>query len=211
MTTEHKTLAAALAAFQAEMPRVHKGKKANVGQYSYTYADLADITAAVAPVLAKHGLAFAGSARVAEGARYEVVGILSHASGEEREGALPISGGSPQQLGSSITYMRRYLFGIMTGIVTDDDEDGALASRPAPQPQRQAPPPQAPPTPTAPDDKPVTDNTRKRMFALFNEKGIADEQQLPGINHVTGKQYTSRADITEADAQTVIEQLKGQA
>ena len=43
--TEHKTLGAALAAVQADMPSVHKGKTANVGQYRYTYADRAESTA----------------------------------------------------------------------------------------------------------------------------------------------------------------------
>lgn len=213
MTTEHKTLAAALAAFQAEMPRVHKGKTAKVptkagGSYSYDYADLADVTAAAMPLLTKHGLSFITRPEAGERG-WQLTGVLLHSTGETIEGSLPIDGNTPQAWGSALTYMRRYLMGCLTGIVTDDDEDGALASRPAPQPQRQAPPPQAPPART--DDKPVTDNTRKRMFALFNEKGITDEQQLPGINHVTGKQYTSRADITEADAQAVIEQLKGQA
>jgi hypothetical protein len=32
-------------------------------------------------------------------------------------------------VGSALTYARRYLLGCMTGIVTDDDDDGALASR----------------------------------------------------------------------------------
>lgn len=66
------------------------------------------------------------------------------------------------------------------------------------------------PLPVSPDeaDDPMTDRTRKQMFALFGERGIADEEQLPGINHVTGKQYESRADLTEADALIVIEQLR---
>lgn len=61
------------------------------------------------------------------------------------------------------------------------------------------------------DEQPITDKTRKQMFALFNEKGITEDQQLPGINHVTGKQYESRADLTEADALAVIEQLRADA
>lgn len=66
------------------------------------------------------------------------------------------------------------------------------------------------PLPVSPDEAGdlMTDRTRKQMFALFGERGIADEEQLPGINHVTGKQYESRADLTEADALVVIEHLK---
>lgn len=207
--TNHKNLAEALAAFQAEVPTVAKTKRANVGQYAYTYADLADVVEAATPYLTKHGLAFAGSARHVEGGRYEVVGILSHASGESREGALPIPNGNPQQMGSAITYMRRYLFGIMTGIVTDNDDDGALASAQQAQKrerrkaaaQPETPPPEAGPTP-------LTDKTRKRLFAMFAQKGIGEEQQLAGINYRLGTNYTSRSQLTEDDALAVIDYLR---
>src|SRR5690606_41606077 len=49
--TDHKNLAEALAAFQAEVPTVAKTKRANVGQYAYTYADLADVVEAATPHL----------------------------------------------------------------------------------------------------------------------------------------------------------------
>lgn len=73
-----------------------------------------------------------------------------------------------------------------------------------------APEPEDEPLPVSPDEVNdlMTDRTRKQMFALFAERGIADEEQLPGINHVTGKAYESRADLTEADALVVIEHLK---
>lgn len=202
MSEKHPNLAAALAAFQAEMPTVAKTKRANVGQYAYTYADLADVSEAATPVLTKHGLAFAGSSRHVEGGRYEVVGILSHESGESRDGALPISGGSPQQIGSAITYMRRYLFGIMTGIVTDNDDDGQLAS--AQQEQRRER--RRATSETA--EKPMTAKTRGQMFALFGQKGVPEEAQLAGINAITGSAYESRGDLTESDARLVVEALK---
>jgi hypothetical protein len=50
--------------------------------------------------------------------------------------------------------------------------------------------------------------TRGQLFALFGQKGIAEPDQLPGINHITGKAYTSRADLTEDDAKKVIAALK---
>ena len=55
-------LAKALAAVQSALPTVHKGKTASIqsskGSYGYTYADLADVTTAIMPLLAKNGLAF---------------------------------------------------------------------------------------------------------------------------------------------------------
>lgn len=56
---------------------------------------------------------------------------------------------------------------------------------------------------------PITTKTRAHLFALFTQKGITDRaKQLDGINFYTGRRYTSRADLTEADALTVIDTLK---
>lgn len=127
---QHANLATALAAFQANMPSVHKGKTATVptkngGSYRYTYADLADVSKAALPLLSQHGLSFTTQPRHnAETRAYELVGVLRHVSGESSEGSLPLFGNSAQELGSAMTYARRYLLGCMTGVVTDDDDDG---------------------------------------------------------------------------------------
>jgi 3-keto-L-gulonate-6-phosphate decarboxylase len=101
------------------MPTVTKGKKASVptktgGSYSYTYADLADVTAAGIPVLGKHGLSFTSRPRRCDGGDYELEGVLMHTSGETSTGSLPLHGRTPQELGSALTYARRYLFGCLT-------------------------------------------------------------------------------------------------
>lgn len=70
----------------------------------------------------------------------------------------------------------------------------------------QAAPAPAPAKPV--DDKPITDKTRRQMFALFTQKGIAEDAQLAGINRITGQAYTSRSEMTEADAKAVIAALK---
>ena len=115
-------IGAALAHFQAEVPTVAKTKTAKLGTYSYTYAGLADVTEAAMPILSKHGLAF-----VTIPGGGVLTGMLLHESGQSITGSLPITGGTPQAIGSSLTYMRRYLLGCMTGLVTDDDDDGQLA------------------------------------------------------------------------------------
>lgn len=149
MTEDTDELAAALAGFQAEMPTVAKGKTARVqtrdgGNYQYTYADLADLTREAMPILAKHGLAFACMPGP-DG----LTGALLHTSGQRLTAVLPINGATPQQVGSSLTYMRRYLLGCLTGLVTDDDDDGQAAER-APRPARDTRPPVAPPAPPRP-------------------------------------------------------------
>jgi hypothetical protein len=206
-------LAVALAAFQSEMPIVAKKHTAEVamksgGKYRYTYADLADITESAMPLLTKHGLAFSACPRQTERG-YELCGRLLHESGESLDGSLPIAGNTPQELGSSITYMRRYLFGCITGLVTDDDDDGQLAQRiaakKAPAKRAAAKPSDEPPTAA---NQPMTDGTRRTMFALFSDLDIADDDQLPGINHILGTDYPSRGRLSEAEARRVIDVLK---
>jgi hypothetical protein len=76
---------------------------------------------------------------------------------------------------------------------------------------QQATPPPAPPAETqapTPDAKPITARTRGQLFALFSQKGVSESEHLPGINHICGTTYTSRADLTEDDARKVIDVLK---
>lgn len=129
----HANLYAALAAFQDDMPTIPRTR---TGQgydgRTYTYADLADMTAAAQPVLSRHGLVYFTTPGI-EGDRPHITGTLVHvATGDWIEGTLPLHGRHPQEVGSALTYARRYLLGCLTGLVTDDD-DGAAArgGRPA--------------------------------------------------------------------------------
>jgi len=203
-------IAKALAAFQADMPTVAKNKTAKVptksgGSYSYTYADLADVTEAAMPLLSKHGLSFACLPGEAEHGPM-LTGTLLHTSGESLSGSLPIRGATPQEVGSSLTYMRRYLLGCITGLVTDDDEDGALATAAKPRAARKAAAPS--PEDVLPDEKPMTTRSRGEMFALFEKKGVPEAAQLEGLNRITGASYTSRGQLSEAHALEVIAALR---
>ncbi len=206
-------LAAALAKFQAEMPVVPKSHTAKVptksgGSYSYTYADLADVTEAAMPLLSKHGLAYAAEPDVAE--RGMVLrGVLMHESGEERTGTLPLSGNTPQELGSSITYMRRYLLGCLTGIVTDDDDDASLAQKAATRaPAQRKPAPANAPGPAEPGEAKLTPQQRGLLFKMFERKGIADAEQLPGIAYIIGRQIEHRDAMTRAEFDKVLAALE---
>lgn len=128
-----ENIAKALVAFQKELPKASKDKTATVptkagGSYKYTYTDLASLTHTILPLLTKHGLAFTATPRITEGG-YELAAVLLHTSGESIEGALPIYGRAPQEIGSAVTYNRRYLLGCLTGVVTEDDDDGQAANK----------------------------------------------------------------------------------
>lgn len=163
----HGSLAAALAAFQAHLPVIGKDNTATVptktgGSYQYKYADLSDVSRAVLPALARHGLSFSTKPTMTEDGHFVLAYVLRHESGEEDSGIYPLpSGGTPQSVGSALTYARRYVLSAMTGVAPDEDDDGQAAqhatydrppvsrlqeARGAAQNGRQAP---VDPTPTA--------------------------------------------------------------
>ena len=126
-------LHAALAAASADMPSISKDKKANAGQYSYTYADLGSVIDAVRPVLAKHGLAYVQDVSGLPDGRIGITTIIVHRDGGKiATGPLPMPGSNdPQKVGSAITYGRRYALLAALGLATEDD-DGAAARKPDP-------------------------------------------------------------------------------
>ena len=203
-------IAAALIAVQLEMPTVAKGRTAQVksdkGSYSYTYAGLADVAEAVYPILAKHGLAF--TALPANG---QLVGMLLHSSGQTLTGSLPITGGTPQALGSSITYGRRYLLGCMTGLVTDDDDDGQIAAA-TPKPRAAAksqPAPESPKSQPAPDKGLRTDAQSTALWTLASKVMPDKDQFRAWLSEGLGREVESTKDLTRAECAEAIDALTG--
>lgn len=130
----HAGLVAALAAFQENLPKIGKANTASVksdrGSYSYKYADLAEINAAVLPELAKNGLSWTTKPTFDESGRFVLVYKLAHVSGEFEEGTYPLGNlGLAQAMGSAITYARRYCICAVTGVAPDEDDDGAAATQ----------------------------------------------------------------------------------
>lgn len=130
-------LNAALATLQSMLPRVAKGETGTVhgkdGKqgYTYKYADLADVSRAIMPLLAKCGLSFTAMPDMRDG----VFGLrftLRHESGECDGGfyLLPDPARTaPQQVGSAITYARRYSLCAATGVAPDGDDDDAASAQ----------------------------------------------------------------------------------
>ncbi len=128
-------LAAALAAFQAELPRIGKDNTAQVksdkGSYSYRYADLTEVSAVILPLLARYGMAWMTLPTLNEAGVFVLRYTLSHVSGDRHSGdyPLPSPSASPQMLGSAITYARRYALCAATGVAPGGDDDGAAAAQ----------------------------------------------------------------------------------
>lgn len=150
-------LADALAKAQGEMKAVTKGRTAKIvgpkGSYSYTYADLSDVIETSRAVLAQHQLAVVQSYDTTADGIF-LITTLVHNSGEWMRSMLPVAntGGKPQELGSAMTYMRRYAYTALIGVAAEEDDDGAAAhdtpKRAAPK-AANTPPPQ--PTEASPE------------------------------------------------------------
>lgn len=132
-TAEHSSLAAALVAALSDLSVVEKNRTAKIdtkggGNYSYGYADIADVVKATRPVLAAHGLvALTPVHEHSDGLACTVV--LLHTSGERLNlGPFPFPHGrDAQATGSMVTYHRRYALISALGIATGEDDDGAAA------------------------------------------------------------------------------------
>ena len=128
-------LAKALAEAQAEFPVIERGKEVRVqtkngGSYTFSYAPLEVINAAVRPILGKHGLSVSQLLGNIDG-KPALRTLLLHADGEQLEDScpLPVNGDmSAQEFGSLVTYFRRYALVAVLGIATEEDDDGNHAS-----------------------------------------------------------------------------------
>ena len=128
MSERTSEIAKALAAFHKDLPEVHKGSTNPA--FKSKYADLADIVKVVLPKLAAQGLAWITTPTYVD-EQFVLAYELRHTSGESLGGVWPLPDpgkATPQQLGSAVTYAKRYTLSAVTGIAPDEDDDGNGAS-----------------------------------------------------------------------------------
>ena len=95
------------------------------------YADLPTVWEASGP-FRENGIAITQSPMDAPDEYIVLDTQLSHISGQWIRSRLKmrVAKADPQGFGSALTYARRYALGAMTGIVTEEDDDGTAASMP---------------------------------------------------------------------------------
>lgn len=137
-------LAAALAKVQASLPKVERDRTVEVekktgGTYSYSYVTLANLSDAMLPLLASHGLSWVTMPGAGSDGKMCVRYLLLHESGEQLAGEFPISGeGGIQMIGGRITYARRYCLAAVTGVAADEDDEARLAEEGIPRSAQRA-------------------------------------------------------------------------
>ena len=202
-------LAKALVLFQKEMPTVPKTKVNPF--YNSLYADLSSVTQAAAPIATKHGLAVVQLGGF-DGQHDLLTTQVLHESGQWIRGTfrLLLTKQDAQQQGSAITYLRRYAYCAMLGIVADEDDDGNSASVSAQPAATKAAAPKttrvkAPTSTTADPEGDYTPGgaskrSVKRLFAVLNgNKSISknDEARHIWASNVLGIDVTSFNDLDQ--------------
>jgi hypothetical protein len=227
-------LASALALVQTKLPLIAKHQTATVksekGSYTYDYADLADVSEQILPLLGDAGLAWTCRPTLNADGKFVLSYSLIHLSGERVDGEYPLpSSGTPQAMGAAISYARRYCLCAVTGVAPKGDDNDAAdqpktrtaqrQNRPAARTEDTAPVPQrtaqrakvdGPPLPG--DDEPhlLSSKQRGMMLALFDKAGIEDrDERLDITRRIIGRLDLDTANkLTTAEASQVIDQLQ---
>ena len=176
-----------------EVPNFVTDETAQAGNRTYKYLNLATILKTIKPVFEKHGLAF--SQRVtfdnAREAR-QVIGTVKTIIFDDKDLMVACSypffvTGDPQQVGSAITYARRYSLYAVLGIFPDKDDDGAYAK------QRYE---------TA--DRAISAEQYAELVKAMDAHNIPSEARGEFINGVLNRQVRGWRGLTQTDLQNLM-------
>lgn len=120
----------AFSKFQGEVNAVLMDNEVKVttktgGTYTFEYATLTNLVETAKPHLKENGLAVT---QLLDGS--DLTTVLTHESGEfiGSTTSWTFKPEDPQKAGSLITYMRRYAYAAILGLVSDEDDDANTAS-----------------------------------------------------------------------------------
>jgi len=96
------------------------------------YADFPSVVRASRPYLTKNGICVIQRTRTTGEDRVFLFTRLCHSSGQWIESSIVVKPTKPdiQSMGSYLTYLKRYLYAAITGVVSsDEDDDGEFAMK----------------------------------------------------------------------------------
>lgn len=207
-------IATALASAGGEFTNPEKNREVKVRtksgyDYSFRYATMDAITRMARPILAKHGLFASQPASIVDD-KVIVTTKLTHSSGQWFESELccrPESFGL-QQIGSAISYLRRYSYCAMLCIDSDEDDDGNAASgnQIMHQTSQDAPaasqpnlvPSETPKPATATPEPPKAKPAAKKVSNVYSnaKKAIetaTDNERLDALTQLLGVRWQEKA------------------
>lgn len=171
-----------------EVPNFNTDETANAGSRTYKYLNLATLLKNIKPIFEKNELAF--SQRVTfdgTGDGRQILGTVETIIFDDTDQMTvceyPIFvTGDPQQVGSAITYARRYSLTTVLGIFPDKDDDGSYARQ-----QYE----------TA--DKPIGADQYANLVKAMDAHAIPSEARGEFISGTLGRPVKGWRGITQAD------------
>lgn len=177
----------------ADVPNFSTDETAQAGKRTYKYLSLATLLKNVKPIFEKHGLAFTQKVTLDNtGDGRQTIGTVETIIFDDTDQQTVCSypffvTGDPQQVGSAITYARRYSLTAVLGIFPDKDDDGAYAKQQYD---------------TA--DRTIGADQYATLVKAMEEHGIPPEARGEFISGTLGRQVKGWRDITQADLQKLM-------
>lgn len=147
--------------------------------------------------------------------RYELLHVPSETA---KHGDYPLGAGKPQEMGSAITYARRYALLAVTGVIAEDDDDDGQgggtaqrAPRKAAKPREESTVSRNPSAPSLPNEQPVggtkqwTEPMMRKWMAQNREAGIAGDDIKAVAGDMLGRALTSSKEITYSEMRGMID------
>ena len=225
MSESITNLATALAKAQSLIkPAIYDS---NNPHFRSRYASLTSVMEACRDALSANQIAVIQDAEVND-KTVTVTTMLLHASGEFISSSLsmPFAQATPQAIGSSLTYAKRYSLSSLVGITSDEDDDGEAGSN-SPKSQGFK---DVQVTPAKEQTKPATSNTQevkskesqakrassraakiREIFQTSTTLGMNIMALKEFISKVTGKSIAESSDLSDADLPTILAELQSMA
>lgn len=201
-------IAAALAEAQRNFDPILKAQTAEMGKYKYAFADLSDVLAAVRPHLNEQAIAIVQTVEDEQMATY-----LLHKSGEWlccTTKLVEVGEGSPQEIGSGLTYSRRYGLCVALGVVGETDDDAKSAQS---NPTARTKPHAVPERPN-PRMDPMRSDMQVQLTAKMAEIGHVSTKEMVDFASLTMSmlakktiKYADKQEITQSDAEMILAEL----
>ena len=123
-----KSLYSALLGFRKDMESIKK--EANNPFFKSKYADLPSILAEIKDNLVKNKLSISHATLFVDGSLVMKTTVTETESGESESSIFPIFWNKPQEVGSSMTYARRYNIQALLDLSTEDDDGNSANDAP---------------------------------------------------------------------------------
>lgn len=206
---------------QRNPPVLVKDQDGQVGNQKTKYVNLIQVNEKVLPLLNANGVIYTCLPNMLDDGRFALEYELLHVpSGTAKRGryALKLSE-QPMQMGSAITYARRYALLAVLGLVAENEDDDGGAGRGSAQRQaKRATPeqqgqvaqrrPSGPPLPAETGNL-LNDGQLTKIQVLFREKGLLNpERKKAFMEDVVKRPLGSTKNLTRVEAARVIDALE---